>query len=384
MIFETIVSQYDKHNEVILLLFKKFKPKKLVFTISNKDEGLEVLDNYKAIFPKTKIIFEVIKEGNINDIENVISKYDSMLINLVGGERINALMLFKLALERNIQSIYVDLLGKIRYVFKDNVRVIDKELDDLYLDDIIEISGAKIVHDSSEICNKPIIINLCKIILKKMDLWHQYKQRLYDNNTFIHNYKDCYKVTINKNKLNLEELDLVNKSIDYLHKLNGLEFREDDEEIKVTFKNDYLKGFIFKSGTWLEVLTHMITNEIKEVDEVKSGLIFSWGKDAREIKNELDVVAIRDSVLICISCKDSDKYDEDALNELNVYSERLGGKDTIKILVATKEPNKTTVRKRAQEMGIKLIILEKDINKFKKTLRNSILNCYYINPKEIK
>lgn len=374
MIFETIVSQYDKHNEVILLLFKKFKPKKLVFTISNKDEGLEVLDNYKAIFPKTKIIFEVIKEGNINDIENVISKYDSMLINLVGGERINALMLFKLALERNIQSIYVDLLGKIRYVFKDNVRVIDKALDDLYLDDIIEISGAKIVHDSSEICNKPIIINLCKIILKKIDLWHQYKQRLYDNNTFIHNYKDCYKVTINKNKLNLEELDLVNKSIDYLHKLNGLEFREDDEEIKVTFKNDYLKGFIFKSGTWLEVLTHMITNEIKEVDEVKSGLIFSWGKDAREIKNELDVVAIRDSILICISCKDSDKYDEDALNELNVYSERLGGKDTIKILVSTKEPNKTTVRKRAQEMGIKLIILEKDINKFKKTLRNSILN----------
>lgn len=374
MIFETIVSQYDKHNEVILLLFKKFKPKKLVFTISNKDEGLEVLDNYKAIFPKTEIIFEVIKEGNINDIENVISKYDSMLINLVGGERINALMLFKLALERNIQSIYVDLLGKIRYVFKDNVRVIDKALDDLYLDDIIEISGAKIVHDSSEICNKPIIINLCEIILKRIDLWHQYKQRLYDNNTFIHNYKDCYKVTINKDKLNLEELDLVNKSIDYLHKLNGLEFREDDEEIKVTFKNDYLKGFIFKSGTWLEVLTHMITNEIKEVDEVRSGLIFSWGKDAREIKNELDVVAIRDSVLICISCKDSDKYDEDALNELNVYSERLGGKDTIKILVATKEPTKTTVRKRAQEMGIKLIILDKDINKFKKTLRNSILN----------
>lgn len=118
----------------------------------------------------------------------------------------------------------------------------------------------------------------------------------------------------------------------------------------------------------------MITNEIKEVDEVKSGLIFSWGKDAREIKNELDVVAIRDSVLICISCKDSDKYDEDALNELNVYSDRLGGKDTIKILVATKEPTKTTVRKRAQEMGIKLIILDKDINKFKKILRNSILN----------
>ena len=72
MIFETIVSQYDKHNEVILLLFKKFKPKKLVFTISNKDEGLEVLDNYKAIFPKTKIIFEVISHRYTSRAKNRI------------------------------------------------------------------------------------------------------------------------------------------------------------------------------------------------------------------------------------------------------------------------------------------------------------------------
>lgn len=373
MIFETIISQYDKHNEVILLLFKKFKPKKLVFTVSKDEYSKVVLENYKSIFQNVDIIFEIIHDGNINDIENVIGKYSSVLINLVGGERINSLIFLKLALELNIQSIYVDLLGKLRYVFKENVRVINKPLEDLSLEDIIKTSGAKVVYDSSEICNKEDIKQICKIIFNNLSLWHKYKQRLYDNSTFIHNYKDCYSVTVNKSKLDSEELKLVHKCIHYIESLKGLSYKEEKEEIHIEFKNDYLKGFIFKSGTWLEVLTHMITKEIREVDEVKSGMIFSWGKDAREVKNELDVVAVIDSVLVCISCKDSDKYDEDALNELNVYSERLGGKDTIKILVATKEPTKITVKKRAEEMGIKLIILDKDIDVFRKILSNSIL-----------
>lgn len=143
---------------------------------------------------------------------------------------------------------------------------------------------------------------------------------------------------------------------------------EDKDNIEVVFKNDYLKGFIFKSGTWLEVLTTLVVQSIEDIDEVKSGLTFYWGDDLKRVRNELDVVAIRDSVLICISCKDSDKYDEDALNELQVYSERLGGRNAIKILVATKQPVKKTVLDRAKEMNINIVILDKNIDIFKKVL----------------
>ena len=66
--------------------------------------------------------------------------------------------------------------------------------------------------------------------------------------------------------------------------------------------------------------------------------------------------------------KDSDKYDEDALNELQVYSERLGGRNAIKILVATKQPVKKTVLDRAKEMNINIVILDKNIDIFKKVL----------------
>lgn len=72
--------------------------------------------------------------------------------------------------------------------------------------------------------------------------------------------------------------------------------------------------------------------------------------------------------MLCISCKDSDKYDEDALNELEVYSNRLGGRHCIKILVATKKPIKKSVIDRAKEMNINLVIVDKDINKFRKEI----------------
>ena len=82
----------------------------------------------------------------------------------------------------------------------------------------------------------------------------------------------------------------------------------------------------------------------------------------------MDVLAVKDSVLICISCKDSEKYDENALNELAVYSDRLGGKKTRKILVATKPPCKECVMNRAKAMNIDIVVLERNIEKFKKTL----------------
>ena len=159
-----------------------------------------------------------------------------------------------------------------------------------------------------------------------MDIWHKYKQKLYDNNIFKHDYKDTSRISINKCLVESEELKLIYNILNYLREKNEVEFIEDKDNIEVLFKNDYLKGFIFKSGTWLEVLTTLVVQSIEDIDEVKSGLTFYWGDDLKRVRNELDVVAIRDSVLICISCKDSDKYDEDALNELQVYSERLGGK----------------------------------------------------------
>ena len=283
-----------------------------------------------------------------------------------------ALNLLYKCIEFHITGVYIDINNKKEYWFKEGLNILEEEFVDLYLDDIFGLSRNNIISDDSDIHNEKYVLDFAKVIYKNMDTWHKYKQRLYDNEIFMHDYDDQRIVNINKEKLLDEEKDILIKVLENFKKLNLIEI-EEDKNIKVTFLNDYLKGFIFKSGTWLEVLTENIVREIKSVDDVKSGVVFIWDSLRSNIKNELDVVAIKDSVIICISCKDSAKYDENTLNELKVYSDRIGGENSKKILVATKKPNKSSIIDRAKEMGIHLIILDKDINVFKKTLE-AIIN----------
>ena len=69
-----------------------------------------------------------------------------------------------------------------------------------------------------------------------------------------------------------------------------------------------------------------------------------------------------------------DKYNEMALNELNVYANKIGGKNAYKILVATKEPIKEPVKMRAKEMGIHLVIFDGNEEKFINKIRKIIIN----------
>ena len=371
MKFNLLINQLDEHNEVGILLAQKYKIKSVVMLYRNKEK--KKLDKFKELYldlNRIEVIDELIEEDNYDNLKNIISKYkeEEIIINLTGGNRITSLIMLKIAIELNLQCVYVDLLKKRRYIFDKEYRIIEQPLEDISISDAIHLSGANITLDSTSLAEKSDIQEFTKVILSNLDIWHKYKQKLYDNNIFKHDYKDTSKININKCLVEAEELKLIHSILNYLKEKNEIEFIEDKDNIEVVFKNDYLKGFIFKSGTWLEVVTTLVVQSIKDIDEVKSGLIFYWGDDLKRVRNELDVVAIRDSVLICISCKDSDKYDEDALNELQVYSERLGGRNAIKILVATKQPVKKTVMDRAKEMNINIVILDKNIDIFKKVL----------------
>lgn len=368
----TLIIVFSDHNESGLILTKKYKFKNIIILELDKNKE-KSCNNLKKIYEensKSKVEIEIC---NIDDIINKFKdKKNKFIINLTLDNTLMALKLLYKCIEFHITGVYIDINNKKEYWFKEGLNILEEEFVDLYLDDIFGLSRNNIISDDSDIHNEKYVLDFAKVIYKNMDTWHKYKQRLYDNEIFMHDYDDQRIVNINKEKLLDEEKDILIKVLENFKKLNLIEI-EEDKNIKVTFLNDYLKGFIFKSGTWLEVLTENIVREIKSVDDVKSGVVFIWDSLRSNIKNELDVVAIKDSVIICISCKDSAKYDENTLNELKVYSDRIGGENSKKILVATKKPNKSSIIDRAKEMGIHLIILDKDINVFKKTLE-AIIN----------
>lgn len=373
---KVLINLFDIHNEASLLAIEKIRPYKVIYIVDKSLEGrfTDILEYETKRFKS--VIFEslIVDRGDINKIIDILSNYkiDDIIINLTGGERINSLILLNECLNRGIEVIYVDVLHKEWYTFGKSLRKSVDEFKDIKLEDIVNIAGTNIVTDSTELSDKFEVVEIVKQIYKHLDIWYKYKFKLYDNSIFIHDESDNNRIYVNLNNVNIEEMDILNRSLEYLHHLKCINYIKINKKIQIDFLKEVIRSFIFKSGTWLEVLTEIIIKEIEEIDEVKSGVVFLWNESKKKVRNELDVLAVKDSILICISCKDSEKYDEDALNELDVYSKRLGGSLAKKILVATKKPCKECVIDRARIMGISLVILEDDIEKFKDDLKRAI------------
>ena len=378
MNYDFIITILDEHNESSILLAEKLKPKEIIY-LYKKDEELKVLNSLRQFylnkFPNCNFSDEKLGKDIISSIEEIIKRMKSKntAICLNQGDKKDILIMYTLALKHNIDGFFLDIPKE--ELLKLNLESVQCEkcnFVDLDVEDIIDSIGASIVVDSTEISEINIIETMTNYIASNLDLWKKYKIRLSDNSVFIHDESNPRSIKIDKELLSREEVMLLNKILNFLEKNGQIKVKELEQCLKVTFQNEFIKGFIFKSGTWLEVLTKNIIEEIKSIDDIKSGLLFLWNDKESRVKNELDVVAIKDSVLICVSCKDSKKYDEVALNELNVYSEQLGGENVIKILVATHPPIKPSISKRAKEMGINLVVFDGNKKAFKEELEKII------------
>lgn len=378
MNYDFIITILDEHNESSILLAEKLKPKEIIY-LYKKDEELKVLNSLRQFylnkFPNCNFSDEKLGKDIISSIEEIIKRMKSKntAICLNQGNKKDILIMYTLALKHNIDGFLLDIPKE--ELLKLNLESVQCEkcnFVDLDVEDIIDSIGASIVVDSTEISEINIIETMTNYIADNLDLWKKYKIRLSDNSVFIHDESNPRSIKIDKELLSREEVMLLDKILNFLEKNGQIKVKELDQCLKVTFQNEFIKGFIFKSGTWLEVLTKNIIEEIKSIDDIKSGLLFLWNDKESRVKNELDVVAIKDSVLICVSCKDSKKYDEVALNELNVYSEQLGGENVIKILVATHPPIKSSISKRAKEMGINLVVFDGNKKAFKEELEKII------------
>ncbi|MCX0403219.1 Card1-like endonuclease domain-containing protein [Clostridium perfringens] len=378
MNYDFIITILDEHNESSILLAEKLKPKEIIY-LYKKDEELKVLNSLRQFylnkFPNCNFSDEKLGKDIISSIEEIIKRMKSKntAICLNQGNKKDILIMYTLALKHNIDGFFLDIPKE--ELLKLNLESVQCEkcnFVDLDVEDIIDSIGASIVVDSTEISEINIIETMTNYIADNLDLWKKYKIRLSDNSVFIHDESNPRSIKIDKELLSREEVMLLDKILNFLEKNGQIKVKELEQCLKVIFQNEFIKGFIFKSGTWLEVLTKNIIEEIKSIDDIKSGLLFLWNDKESRVKNELDVVAIKDSVLICVSCKDSKKYDEVALNELNVYSEQLGGENVIKILVATHPPIKSSISKRAKEMGINLVVFDGNKKAFKEELEKII------------
>lgn len=380
MQFDLLINIFDTHNEASILLTEKYKPRHILFFYMDEEE-INLLEKLKKYylekFPRCNFRYEKLDINKPESIEKVITSYEGneAVCNLTSGKKLVTLMVYTFCLKHNIDCKYVDIKKEKLINFEhDGVLEQSNSFVDLDIEDIIKSVGGSIIVDSTDMYNDDGIYDVTKWIASHQEKWDEIKIELQDNNIFIRDEHNPEIIRINKNNLRDTSKAFYFKALHYLEDRDLISVKDEEPFYKLRFLNDFTKSFIFKSGTWLEVLTKNIVEEIDVIDDVKSGVLFLWNDDKIKVRNELDVVAIKDSVLICISCKDSKKYDEVALNELDVYATQLGGENVIKILVATREPMKSTVSHRAKEMNINIVVFDGDMDKFKNILKNIIKN----------
>lgn len=376
-----LINLLENFNEQNAIAALNLKPEKVIFLYQNNREDFEEFETIKSYLNDKVTEVEIegipIHEVKSKYIEPIIIKYsgEDTVINLAGGSKLMSLIAYRAAEKHEITSVFVDVEHESILNFTDNsIHKLNIELEDLEVKDFIESTGGKILLHSTDLFEKSNVQEFVDYIIKNYELWNDFKMTIIHSNIAQNNDSLMNRAIINLKGINNEDKEEYHKLLTKFKELNLINFSyKEEQQVVIYFNNGEIKTLFLKTGTWLEVLVYKTVKGIKEVDDVKSGVLFLWDNDVRNVKNEIDVLASVKSQLVYISCKDTSKYDDGTLNELQVYAEQLGGDDVKKVLVATKPSHKRSTFSRAEEMEIHIVIFDGNVEKLRNNLQSIIL-----------
>ena len=157
------------------------------------------------------------------------------------------------------------------------------------------------------------------------------------------------------------------------------------DTISFVFKNEQVKQCLTIAGQILELAVAKTMRAIKDKNgapiyhDVKVGVVIDWDrsteKEVYRTINEIDVMAMKDSIPIFISCKNGD-FDVNELYKLNTVAEHFGNKYSKKVLVSTEldklGEKANYIRARMIDMGIRNIenVDEMSDDEFERVLKS--------------
>ena len=360
---------YDDYYLPIIIPISFYKINRVIMLREKGKSNLEDFYNFKEYIESEfkDIIIEDKVIKHYSDIKNIVKKYDGESYTYFDGEaNLNEFVLFDISKEMNIKRLLISESKAMMYEFNDE-GIVEHDIKniDLNIEDLISSFGGSIAIDQSSIYNSDAVNEFLNWILKNYGNFKKINRNVFKrNNIFINDKKSPNSSTILKSKINDYEKYILMDLINLLKEKKYLDYKIIKNNILLNYHDLGLKELMKKPGTWLEALIYKELNKMKIFNDIKTGVEFLWDEDNNILKNELDVLAIIDQKVVCISCKDTKRYGKDSFNELLVYSNKLGGDSAIKILVATEEPEFEGDIERAKEMGINIIVFNGDTNEF--------------------
>lgn len=384
---KTLVEIFDVCPVENVIAGMRFKPQKIVFVGSENLMKEKTKRAISEFFVKkninTKLEFETVPHYDFEEISRILTeitrKNEDCWFDLSGGRDITLAAMGAVCQKNNIPmfKINVNTGNVIKLKFCDTLPETEKSY--LTISEAVALNGCSVIHNPPEDFNwsltddfKMDIEKMWSICKSDCEKWNWQSVTLKNSEHYFSLGKNLF-IEIDKAEFKKHgRANFIDDS--FMNKLKSegliLDYTNNKTHVTFRYKNKQVYECITKAGNILELYAYMLICEISSenpgrYDDADIGVYIDWDgiihpdtPGIYDIKNEVDIVVMRDLVPIFISCKNGDVQKE-ALYELETVANRFGGKYARKYLIAsyinTNPQSRKYIIQRAKDMNINLI-----------------------------
>jgi len=348
----------DKNVVGALVPAYSMKPERIVFLydsrVVNEHAMKEMEAAIKNRLPKTAVQYIRTNMLRIEDVKaaliKVIESYKSkdLQIDITGGNEIMTACGLLMAQEHGVTPTYVDFYsGQVFHVLTmERLAPIEQ----VTLEDYLTAIGGKYMSSSRhtpEETDYERILSMAQIIFSNEKKWDKF----FTHMTHGYSAKGVMEFSMGRNRNDRDCQFILYAFLDrgYAKKIGEDRYR---------FASEADKEYMTVSGIWLEMYIYIQAKQC--FDEVYMGVDIDWNK--RDIcqsrDNEIDVVIMKNSQPIFISCK-MRPIEKETVYEIYSMAKRLGGSyaksliaTTVDVRSAKSEPGSMYMRMEKMKVGL--------------------------------
>lgn len=344
-VYQTFICDCD---EVLFLSLKKITEEE---RLSLKHFLLDQVPHLKQVH------FRQISLDKITDDLNLfLTNYDSVTLDVFGGDSILAIFLYQYGLEKQLPIVAIDIeQGK---QFKWKMGKVEKEelvIPDLTIEQLMALRGGKLIKSKQPKYSPKQMITIKKLAsyaILNPEQWYQITQFFALAKTV-----DFHAETVKVLESNGKRYSYPESLIPLLTEANLIHIDEESSEhISYTFSSSEAQLLCRTKGHILELYLYLLAIESEYFDECMIGAEIDWNgifPEVDNVQNEIDVVLRKGQSIIFISCKMTDLSVE-AINEVEVYANHFAGETCLKLIVCSGKIN-PVYNHRCQEYGVLVI-----------------------------
>ena len=385
----TLIEFYDENAVFNVLASLVLRPERVIIVGENFDKINSFQKRMTEVMRSKKMTTQIICYENKSltfpdlkkNISEIVEKYGDCVVDLTGGTEVTHAAVGAVSEKFPLSMHIVDLIGRKLVIFNDPNGVYKKFYKPtLSVEECITLYGGKTYcdynksfYEQEEVLTD--IKNLWNICNKNCAEWNKtisnigsaikYYAKSEKENHYIANINEISEGFNKFNKRFFINEQVINK----LKKYGYLSLEKDvDGKISFNFKNDFVFKILTISGKIFELYIFITLSVLKNgsqplFDDGNTSVMIDWIPWENkcnidyldtDVKNEVDVMFVKGTRPIFISCKNGN-IESDELYKLSVVADRFGGKTAEKILVNTYFEPDISLLRRARELNISVV-----------------------------